>query len=256
MTAAEAGAQLVELPARPAGCPFLLSEAGGWRLDVPSRDHRCAAFSAPAPLAPEKQARLCLTSDHVTCATYLASIAAREARLGAPPPERATRWGLARTTTVIEDPGGIRSRVVGVVRDRRRWPAIPAVLLVVGLFALAVSGFRGFGTAGGAGSTPSASLTAVVATGSPTPVPTIPPTEQPPTETPAAPSPSPALTLPPTGSPAPTPKPTYRTYTVKPGDTLSGIAARYHTTVSALVALNHIADPAKLRVGQVLLIPS
>src|SRR3954469_8155947 len=115
MTTAEAGVPLAEarLPlAQPsprlAGCPFLLSEAGGWRLDTPSRDHRCAAFSPPAPLAPEKQLRLCLTDTHVTCATYLASVAAREARLGAPPPERATRWGLARTTSVIQDPGGIR----------------------------------------------------------------------------------------------------------------------------------------------------
>jgi hypothetical protein len=61
MTAADAGAQLVVVPPRPAGCPFLLAEAGGWRLDAPSRDHRCAAFSPAAPLAPEKQARLCLT---------------------------------------------------------------------------------------------------------------------------------------------------------------------------------------------------
>src|SRR6185503_7043202 len=144
MTAADAGAQLVELPPRPAGCPFLIAEAGGWRLDTPSRDHRCAAFSPAAPLAPEKQSRLCLTDNHITCATYLASIAAREARLGSQPPDRATRWGLARTTAVIEDAGGLRSRVVSAVVDRRRWPAIPAVLLVTGLFTLAVSGFRGF----------------------------------------------------------------------------------------------------------------
>src|SRR5262245_5095654 len=134
MTAADAGAELVELPPRPAGCPFLLAEAGGWRLTAPSRDHRCAAFSPPAPLAPEKQSRLCLTPSYTTCATYLASIAAREARLGAPPADRATRWGLARTTTVVEDPGGIRWRILSALLDRRRWPAIPAVLLVTGLF--------------------------------------------------------------------------------------------------------------------------
>jgi LysM repeat protein len=254
MTAADAGAQLVELPPRPAGCPFLLSEAGGWRLDVPSREHRCAAFSPAAPLAPEKQARLCLTDAHRTCATYLASVAAREVRLGAAPPERATRWGLARTTTVIEDPGGIGSRVVGVMRDRRRWPAIPAVLLVVGLFVLAVSGFRGFLPAAGAAATPSASPTLVVLASTPKPEPTPPP----PTETPGPPSPSPALTLPPTGTPPPTkgPRPSFRTYTVKSGDTLSAIAAKFHTTVTAIARLNHIADPAKLHVGQVLLIPN
>jgi LysM repeat protein len=72
------------------------------------------------------------------------------------------------------------------------------------------------------------------------------------------PSPTAALTQPPTGTPPPTanPKPTFRTYTVHPGDTLSGIASRYHTTVSAIAALNHITDPSKLRVGQVLLIPN
>src|SRR5215217_5453065 len=70
----------------PRGCPFLLAEGGGWRLDLPSRDHRCAAFVPPAPLSPEKQARLCLTPTHTACATYLASMAARTARLGAPSP--------------------------------------------------------------------------------------------------------------------------------------------------------------------------
>ena len=254
MTAADAGAQLVELPPRTAGCPFLVSEAGGWRLDIPSRDHRCAAFSPAAPLAPEKQARLCLTDSHLTCATYLASVSAREVRLGAPPPERATRWGLARTTTVIEDPGGIPSRLITTLLDRRRWPAIPALLLVAGLFVLAVSGFRGFLPAVGAAPTPSASPAPVVAVSTPTPQPTAPP----PTPTPGPPSPTPALTQPTTGTPPPTaqPKPTFRTYTVKPGDTLSGIASRYHTTVSAIAALNHISDPSKLRVGQVLLIPN
>lgn len=46
------------------------------------------------------------------------------------------------------------------------------------------------------------------------------------------------------------------TYTVKSGDTLSGIAAAKNTTVSALVALNGISDPDKIYVGQVLKIPS
>lgn len=44
------------------------------------------------------------------------------------------------------------------------------------------------------------------------------------------------------------------TYTVKPGNTLSGIAGAFHTTVSSLVALNHLANPNQLRVGQVLII--
>lgn len=45
---------------------------------------------------------------------------------------------------------------------------------------------------------------------------------------------------------------TATTYTVKSGDTLSGIANKYSTTVDALVKLNQISNPNVIRVGQVL----
>ena len=51
----------------------------------------------------------------------------------------------------------------------------------------------------------------------------------------------------------PTKKPT--TYKVKRGDTLSGIAAEFGTTVKVLARLNDIDDPRTLRVGQVLELP-
>jgi len=60
------------------------------------------------------------------------------------------------------------------------------------------------------------------------------------------PAPSPAP------SPSPAPAPSGNTYTVVAGDTLSGIAARFGTTYQALAALNGIADPNKISVGQVL----
>jgi LysM repeat protein len=44
------------------------------------------------------------------------------------------------------------------------------------------------------------------------------------------------------------------TYTVVAGDTLGMIAARHGTTVAALAALNHLADPNLIYVGQVLLV--
>ncbi len=44
-------------------------------------------------------------------------------------------------------------------------------------------------------------------------------------------------------------------YTVKKGDTLSAIAARYGTTAQALAAYNGIADPNRISVGQVIKIP-
>ncbi|MBC8535265.1 GH25 family lysozyme [Feifania hominis] len=40
------------------------------------------------------------------------------------------------------------------------------------------------------------------------------------------------------------------TYTVKRGDTLWGIARRYHTTVSQLAGINHIKNPNLIYVGQ------
>lgn len=45
------------------------------------------------------------------------------------------------------------------------------------------------------------------------------------------------------------------TYTVKRGDTLSGIAARYGTTYQTLAAYNGIKDPNRISVGQVVKIP-
>lgn len=46
------------------------------------------------------------------------------------------------------------------------------------------------------------------------------------------------------------------TYTVKKGDTLSGIAKRYRVTVSQLVNINNIKNPNLIYVGQVLTIPT
>jgi len=246
-----APAEPVAEHATPRGCPFLLAESGGWRLDLPSRDHRCAAFVPPAPLSPEKQTRLCLTSEHTACPTYLASLAARKARLGFTPGDRATRWGLARTTTVIEDPGGVRAWLLGAALDRRRWPAIPAVLLVTALATLAVSGFGA--------DVPSAAV-ATASPGAPTPPPstrataTAAPATPAPTSAPASPIAAPTAAEP---TPAPTSaEPTLQTYTVQSGDTLSAIAARFNTTVAAIVNLNDLNNANNLRVGQELLIPS
>ena len=64
----------------------------------------------------------------------------------------------------------------------------------------------------------------------------------------------------PTASATPTPSPSAssasaKTYKVKSGDTLSGIAKRFNTTTRILMDLNGITDPNKIRVGQVLKLP-
>ncbi len=56
-------------------------------------------------------------------------------------------------------------------------------------------------------------------------------------------------------TPEPTSTPTARTYTVKPGDTPSGIAERLDVDLDALLAANPDADPAALTVGAELKIP-
>lgn len=237
--------------ARAIGCPYLIAESGAWRLGVPAREHRCAAVTPPAPLAPEKQARLCLTSGHASCATYVAAAHAREARLGSPPPAEVTRWGYVRTTSVIEDAGGVRARAATFLLDRRRWPAIPAVLLVTTLLVLALSGLRGGSSAAVPSASPTRSPAAVTARPPVTPRPTAGPSEPDssgPTSTAAA---SAASQL-----PAPQPSASFRTYVVRSGDTMGGIANRFDTTVTALTSLNGITDPARLRIGQVLTIPN
>ena len=54
---------------------------------------------------------------------------------------------------------------------------------------------------------------------------------------------------------APSPAPQYITYVIQPGDTLSGIAQRFGTTVSALADLNGISDPDKIYAGNTIRVP-
>jgi murein DD-endopeptidase MepM/ murein hydrolase activator NlpD len=61
-------------------------------------------------------------------------------------------------------------------------------------------------------------------------------------------------------TPAPAPHyaaapPAHATYTVRPGDSIYKIAAKYGITASALMTANGMSSPRDLRVGQVLVIP-
>jgi LysM repeat protein len=71
-------------------------------------------------------------------------------------------------------------------------------------------------------------------------------------------NPPPTTPLPPQPTQVPPPQPPggSTTYVVQPGDTLSSIARRFGTTVSAIVAANNIANPNLIYPGQVLIIPT
>jgi LysM repeat protein len=103
---------------------------------------------------------------------------------------------------------------------------------------------------------PAAAPSQIEPTEAPTRTPTvIPPTA--PTEAPTAepPTAEPPTAVPPTAEP---PKPSgRRTYVVKPGDTLRGIAEQFNVTVAALLKANKLTpkDADSLKIGQELVIP-
>ncbi|MCL4459285.1 MAG: LysM peptidoglycan-binding domain-containing protein [Chloroflexi bacterium] len=69
----------------------------------------------------------------------------------------------------------------------------------------------------------------------------------------AQPTSMPTPTLLPSPAPTTTPEPTI--YIIRPGDTLSAIAARYGVSIEDLVRMNDIIDPNAIIPGQKLLIP-
>ena len=165
----------------------------------------------------------------------------------APPEAFANRWALTRTAPVVARPPG-----PGLALRSGRQQRLIAQAGLVGALVLA---FAAIAVARLPGDDGTSALLA--ATPSPSPSPTLAPT---PTLTPS-PSPTieltPAPTTPPTVPPTPSPAPTAATisYRVVSGDTLSGIASRYRTTVKAIMDLNRLTT-TNLRVGQVLLIPA
>jgi LysM repeat protein len=239
----------------PSLCPYLATVDGTWRSASPVREHRCMAVTPPVPLAFEKQRRLCLVANFATCATYDAAVAARPAFAIA-----ATRRGraVARTTPVILDQTRFDLRLPAFRADRISGQGLLVAVLVLAFVAILLSR-PGGGTGasnsslGNASVSPGPTTAAVESTrprpspvasgapvvtarpiGSPTPIASTPPASPPPSQQPAT-----------SGS----------TYKVKSGDTLTAIAARFGTTVKVLADLNHMSDPSKLHVGQVLQLP-
>jgi len=229
-------------------CPYLAAVEGGWRSSGVAREHRCRAVAPPAPLAAEKQRRLCLTGDYPMCATFEAARAARPVahdRLPVLPRP------LARTAPVVLDHGRLSVGSPTLRADRTTVQVILIALLVIAFAAIVLARVASGDAAGAVGS-PSPAATGVL--------PAVGGSAAPASRAPAS-TPSPVTTAGPssgptgnTGSPAPDPS-AMQTYKVKGGDTLVGIAAKFGTTPRAIADLNGIANPASLKPGQVLKIP-
>ena len=221
-------------------CPYLAAADGGWRSSTAAREHRCGAVTPPAQLAAEKQRRLCLTGDHVTCATYEAARAARPLAQG---PAATLPRPLARTTPLVLDHGRIAVAIPALRSDRSTSQALLIVLLAIAFIAILFARLTGGNDL--AGATASTTPRATAAAGGKSAAPTSRPSATPVAS--AAASVAPA-------TPRPS-APASRTYKVKSGDTLIGIAAKYGTTPKAIAKLNGISVSANLHVGQVLKIP-
>lgn len=209
-------------------------------------------------LAAEKQRRLCLVSEHRGCATFLVATGVGAGERGRHGEDtrvpRSARREMVRTAPLVMDHGRLPVSVQALARERGFGQgallALMAVAFAAILFARLTSGdgggsggvLAGLGTPG-----PSASVTpssSPAPTTTPAPARTLVPTAVEPTAAPTA-----VATATPIATAAPT------TYKVRRGDTLSGIAAAFGTTVKALSELNGIDDPSRLRVGQVLKLP-
>jgi hypothetical protein len=232
-------------------CPYLVAVDGAWRSATVAREHRCGAVVPPAILAAEKQRRLCLTPDHPTCATYEAARTTRPA--GA---ERAHTLPrpVARTTPVVLDHGRIAVALPALRGERLSGQAILVILLALAFVAIVAARLTATGglpgvVDGATVPTPVGSFGATAGTSGDRA------TSQPSGSAGAtAASSSGPVASGQAASAGPSAVGT-RTYRIKSGDTLVGIAAKFGTTPKAIAKLNGLTNPAALKVGQTLKIP-
>ena len=256
-TTVDAAAPLLPTtPARDPGpglCPYLASSGGAWRHSTPSRRHRCVAVAPPAPQPVDKQRRHCLSREHVDCSTFRAARGARTTTLaaGADPALVETadrrRRPIARTAPVLLEPSRLVDQAVRLRLDRAPGQVVLVALMIVAFAIVALARLSAAGDskpspASIASSPPPASL-------SPSPGASLQPTASASLAAPSSPPASPSVV------PAASSAPSFRaSYTVKPGDTLIGIAGRFNTTTARIRSANNLSSSA-LRVGQVLKIP-
>jgi len=194
------------------------------------------------------QAGLCLHEGHAECARFKAAAAERAVRRAVPHPAPDATFA---STRLIFDPEpawrGVGLTPGGLQRPGRVALTGASVLVLLGAAAAAAS-TNGFGLL------PVSSLATQEPTPSPSPtaLPTVAPSQAPV----ATASPTAAATATPRpATPKPSAKATPQTYVVRPGDSLSSIAAAFGVSVQQLSAANNLTDPNQLSIGQVLVIP-
>jgi LysM repeat protein len=232
-------------------CPYLLAADGSWRSTTVAREHRCGAVAPPAPLATEKQRRLCLTPDYPSCATFEAARAARPIGHDRAP---TLPRPMARTTPVVLDHGRLAITVPILSSDRSTGQAVLIALMALAFAAIVLAKVTGGTPASANDGSPFPAVAGPSVAASPeaggTPTATTP---SDPTATAPASGGTSASAAP--SAPASTSAPATRSYKVKPGDTLIGIAATFGTTPKAITKLNGLSNPSSLKIGQVLKIP-
>ncbi len=244
-------------PAPAAACPFLgISSDPATRFVFPSAGHRCFAAGKAVHINETKQAKDCLTAQHVTCTLFVQA----PSKPVAGQPEAPDNAG-----------GGMGRKRLGALLL-----GILLILLICGGALAATGNLPAIGAA--ATPEPTAQPTAqptTQPTTQPTPQPTPQPTTQPTTQPTAEPTPTPQPTpdpagtaSPPPATPVATPAPTVATqttgrpgpgqfaYSVQHDDTLMSIANRFGVTVQAIAALNHIPNPGHIVTGTTIQIPA
>ena len=250
-------------------CPYLVASAGTWRGSHPTRDHRCSAMQPHAAPAIAKQRDLCLTPTHVSCATFVAAQEIEADRPGAAQAAGSGLWPETRSIVLALEPGHGRSAVFRGSSRKGGGQAVLVALMVLAFLVLVIARTAPQSGAGapqpGSGASPSGPAGGVALTAPPATAPSVAASVAPSAVAGASPSPSaaPAASSSPGSSPAATATPptapsatpaAATTYKVRSGDTLSGIATRFDTTVKKIKVANGLTSNT-IRIGQVLVIP-
>lgn len=228
-------------------CPYLTAVSGAWRSSAPHREHRCGAVDPPGVLSAEKQRRLCLSIQHGACPAFRAARASRASML-APGLDAsvvsvadAARRPIARTSALVLEHPRLSAPSARWPLDRAVSQVALVVLMVVAFGALAVARLSSPDPA-------AAPISSLSPSDGPSPSVTPRPTPRP------SPSPSSVASPAASGAVPPSAAPSARTYKVKKGDTLVGIASTFGTTAAEIRRLNGLTG-SSLKVGQVLKIP-